>query len=155
MAQNQDHCPRCVGCIQLLLCQRTFNLTSLGKSSATMLVRICSLYTIILITPSSLPYHSCLSEDFFFKIKVNLSWEGSGICNIGIGCILLNCNQKNQLSVPSSPSKLFVCLVEGTSARVNNSTLRVMDCTMETLPAIPLKYRTSLQRNTYSLDYHC
>lgn len=149
MAQNQDHCPRCVGCIQFLPCQRIFYLTSLGKSSATMLVRVCCLYTIILIMPSPLPYHSCLSEDFFFKIKVNLSWEGSGICNIGVGCILLNCNQKNQLSVPSSP--LTVCLFSrrrGTSARANNSTLRVMDCTTETLPAISLRYRTSLQRNT-------
>lgn len=95
------------------------------------------------------PILAQLLEDFFFKIKVNLSWEGSGICNIGVGCILLNYNQKT--------SHLFlaplwtVCLFsgrKGTSARANNSTLRVMDCTTGTLPAIPLKYRTSLWRNT-------
>lgn len=92
MAQNQDHSPTYVQCIQFLLCQRTFNLTSPEKSSATVLVRVCSLYTIIPIIPFPLPYHSCYSQDFFFKIKVDLSWEGAEIYNLGFGCILINFN---------------------------------------------------------------
>lgn len=123
MMQNQDHCPRYVGCIQFLVCQGTFSLTFPGKSPATMLVRVWCLYTIILIIPSPLPYHSC-SSWLFFKIKADLCWEASGIYNLGVGYILIN--WKNQ---PSAPSSSLSCLFsgrKGTSARANNSILRLM-----------------------------
>lgn len=88
--------------IQVLLCPRTFNLTSHGKSLTTTLVRIRHLYIIVLIIQSPLPYHSCSSQNFFFKIKVDLSWERSGIYNLGVGCILTNFSYWKVSPLPSS-----------------------------------------------------
>lgn len=89
------------------------------------------------------------SQDFFFKTKIDLTWEGSGIYNLGFVCILINFNWK--ISPLFLALLRTVCLFRGrkrTSARASNSILRVMDCTVETLPAIPHKYRIRLRRNT-------
>ena len=114
--------------IQFFLHPRTFNLTSSGKSLTTTLVGVCRLYTIVPTIQSPLPYHSCSSQNFFCKMKVDLSWERSGIYNLGIRCILTNFSY-------GIVSPLFLALLwtacmfsgrKGTSSRANNSILRVL-----------------------------
>lgn len=146
MAQNQDHCPRCVGCIKFLLCQRAFNLTSPGTSSGTNHagpdVLSVHQYSDNTISPS-------LPQLFLWGLFLIYLGKDHEFLTLGLGVSCLTAIKKNS---PLFLTALWtVCLFrgrKGTSARANNSILRVMDCIMETLPALALKYRTSLQRNT-------
>lgn len=96
------------------------------ESLTTTLVGVCHLYTIALIIQSPLPYHSCSSQNFFFQMKIDLSWERSGIYNLSVGCSVLTNFSYWKVSLLFFALLWTACMFggrKGTSSRANNSIL--------------------------------